>query len=452
MILDKDIMRRIVLIRPKRDGRIFGKGPGSPYTLMRLASLVPDEIPVEIWDENLYDLPMDTIREGDLVGITAMTTTVDGAEQIALQAQKQGAGVVVGGVHATLLPEHVQTFAHSTMIGEGYFTWQTLIQDFAAEGIKGLKPIYRDEQWANLDGIATITDRVIDMVDENNRYWTPYLEITRGCPRNCSFCTAIRVSGQRMRLRPIDEVVDEIQRRGIRRFFLTDDNFGLNFITDPDYCSNLFDALSKLDLLGWTCQSEMSVADHPELLQHGKAAQLDKHFIGFESVNPDNRNQLGGKSKGQAMGAREAIQRVRDEGVGVVGLFVMGFDEDTPATFQSMWDFIRTSDLDSISITMLTPFPGTPFRDVVESEGRLLDMPWKYYDTAHLTFVPKNFTVEEMRASYDWLCRKTYSPTQIARRGLRSLLRYPLAQAGKKAFGSFSTDYGYRRTYAYRNA
>jgi len=286
----------------KRDGRIFGKGPGSPYTLMRLASLVPDEIPVEIWDENLYDLPMDTIREGDLVGITAMTT------------------------------------------------------------------------WANLDGIATITDRVIDMVDENNRYWTPYLEITRGCPRNCSFCTAIRVSGQRMRLRPIDEVVDEIQRRGIRRFFLTDDNFGLNFITDPDYCSNLFDALSKLDLLGWTCQSEMSVADHPELLQHGKAAQLDKHFIGFESVNPDNRNQLGGKSKGQAMGAREAIQRVRDEGVGVVGLFVMGFDEDTPATFQSMWDFIRTSDLDSISITMLTPFPGTPFRDVVESEGRLLDM------------------------------------------------------------------------------
>jgi len=282
-------MRRIVLIRPKRDGRIFGKGPGSPYTLMRLASLVPDEIPVEIWDENLYDLPLDTIQEGDLVGITAMTTTVDGAEQIALQAQKQGAGVVVGGVHATLLPEHVQTFAHSTMIGEGYFTWQTLIQDFAAEGIKGLKPIYRDEQWANLDGLAAITDRVIDMVDENNRYWTPYLEITRGCPRNCSFCTAIRVSGQRMRLRPIDEVVDEIQRRGIKRFFLTDDNFGLNFITDPDYCSNLFDALSKLDLQGWTCQSEMSIADHPELLKHGKAAQLDKHFIGFESVNPDNR-------------------------------------------------------------------------------------------------------------------------------------------------------------------
>lgn len=445
-------MRRIVLIRPKRDGRIFGKAPGSPYTLMRLASLVPDEIPVEIWDENLIDLPLDTLGEGDLVGITSMTVTIDGAEQTARRAMKQGAGVVVGGVHATLMPDHTATFAHSVMTGEGYFTWQRLIQDFAAEGVKGMQPFYNDETWADLGGIATISDRVIKMVNEQDDYWTPYLEITRGCPRNCSFCTAIRVSGRKMRLRPIDEVVDEIERRGIKRFFLTDDNFGLNFTTDPDYCSNLFDALSKLDLHSWTCQSEMSIAKYPDLLEQSVAAHLDKHFIGFESVNPDNRRELGGKSKGVANSAEEAIRVIRETGVGVVGLFVMGFDEDTPATFQAMWDFIRTSDLDSISTTMLTPYPGTPFRDVVEQEGRLLDVPWSHYDTAHVTFIPKNFTVEELRSAYDWLCRKTYSPTQIALRGYRSFRRHPLRLAGKKIFGSFSTDYGYRRTYAYRNA
>ena len=444
-------MRRVVLIRPRRDGRIFGKAPGSPYTLMRLASLVPDEIPVEIWDENLRDLPLDTMREGDLVGITSMTTDIERAEVIARRAMKQGAGVVLGGVHATLLPEHAQTFAHSIMIGEGYFTWQELLQSFAAEGIQGMKPVYRDEQWADLHGIATISDRVIKMMDEHKNYWSPYLEITRGCPRNCSFCTAIRVSGRRMRLRPIDEVVDEIQRRGIKRFFLTDDNFGINFSTDPDYCADLFDALAKLDLHGWTCQSEMSLAKHRELLEMSRAAHLDKHFIGFESVNPNNRSELGGKSKGVALNAVEAIRTIRATGVGVVGLFVMGFDEDTPATFQAMWDFIRTSELDSISTTMLTPFPGTPFREQLVKENRLLDMPWRYYDTAHVTFQPKNFTVEELRSAYDWLCRKTYSPSQIVRRGMRSLWRYPLSQAGKKAFGSFSTDYGYRRTYAYRN-
>jgi radical SAM superfamily enzyme YgiQ (UPF0313 family) len=444
-------MRRIVLIQPRRDGRIFGKSPGSPYTLMRLASLVPDEVPVEIWDENLSDLDLNTLREGDLVGITSMSVTIERAEQIARTAMRQGAGVVLGGVHATLMPEHSRTFSHSIMVGEGYFTWQQLIKDFAADGIRGMKPVYEDETWADLEGIATISDRVIEMVNEKENYWTPYLEITRGCPRNCSFCTAIRVSGRRMRLRPVDEVVDEIQRRGIKRFFLTDDNFGLNFTTDPEYVAELFEALAKLDLQGWTCQSEMSIAKHTELLKMSVAAHLDKHFIGFESVNPNNRSSLGGKSKGLGNQAEDAIREIRSHGVGVVGLFVMGFDEDTPETFQAMWDFIRTSELDSVSTTMLTPYPGTPFREVVERENRLLDVPWSHYDTAHVTFVPKNFTVQELRDAYDWLCRKTYSPMQIARRGTRSLWRYPVNQVGKKLFGSFSTDYGYRRTYAYRN-
>ncbi len=444
-------MRRIVLIRPKRDGRIFGKAPGSPYTLMRLASLVPDEIPVEIWDENLNDLPLDTLNEGDLVGITSMTITIERAEEIAMVARKQGAGVVVGGVHATLMPEHVATFAHGVFAGEGYFTWPEAIKDFAEGGAKNIKPLYLDEEWADLHNVAPISDRVINMVNENTNYWTPYLEITRGCPRNCSFCTAIRVSGRRMRLRPVDEVVDEIKRRGIKRFFLTDDNFGLNFTTDPDYCSDLFDGLMKLDLQGWTVQSEMSIAEHPHLLEMGLAAGLDKHFVGFESVNPDNRSNLGGKSKGIANQTTEAIKKIHETGVGVVGLFVMGFDSDTPETFQAMWDFVRHSDLDGVSTTVLTPYPGTPFRELVESENRLLDVPWSHYDTAHVTFIPKNMTPDEMRDAYDWLCRKLYSPTQIATRGLRSLRRYPLALAGKKLFGSFSTDYGYRRTYAWRH-
>ena len=153
-------MRRVVLIQPLRDGRVFGKAPGSPYTLMRLASLVPNEIPVEIWDENTRTLALDTLGEGDLVGITSMTVTIERAEQIARQAMKQGAGVVLGGVHSTLVQEHSKTFAHSIMVGEGYFTWQQLIQDFAAEGIKGMQPVYTDETWADLTGLVSVSARL----------------------------------------------------------------------------------------------------------------------------------------------------------------------------------------------------------------------------------------------------------------------------------------------------
>ena len=81
-------MRRVVLIHPRREGRILGKAPGSPYTLMRLASLVPAEIAVEIWDENLRDLPLDTLGEGDLVGIISKTLTISRAESIAHTAAR----------------------------------------------------------------------------------------------------------------------------------------------------------------------------------------------------------------------------------------------------------------------------------------------------------------------------------------------------------------------------
>jgi hypothetical protein len=270
-----------------------------------------------------------------------------------------------------------------------------------------------------------------------------------------TFCTAIRVSGRRMRLRPVDEVVDEIERRQIKRFFLTDDNFGLNFTLDPDYCADLFDRHCRSSICnGWTCQSEMSIAKHPELLEMSVAAHLDKHFVGFESVNPDNRS-LAGRQIQRHVPTRRAKRSAPSAatGVGVVGLFVMGFDSDTPETFPGdvgLHPHERAGQRQHDDAHALSghAFPQrsggerkSPARCAVE-----------HYDTAHLTFIPKNFTVDELRSAYDWLCRKIYSPTQIARRGLRSLGRYPISKASRKRlFGSFSTDYGYRRTYAYRN-
>jgi radical SAM superfamily enzyme YgiQ (UPF0313 family) len=445
-------IRRIVLIHPGREGRIMGRATGAPYTLMRLASLVPSEIPVEIWDENLecLDPKLRGLGPHDLVGITSKTLAIESAERMAGLAHRAGVqAVVVGGVHATVAPEDVTSWADVVVSGEAYATWPQLIQDAIHDR---LQPRYHDTTWADLAGVAPITDRVIGMVDENRRYWTPMLEITRGCPRNCSFCSAIRVSGQRMRLRPVDEVVDEIRRRGIKRFFLTDDNFGLAFRTNPEYIEALFKALAPLPIQGWTTQAEMSVSEHPDLLNLARRAHLDKVFLGFESVNPENRRELGGKSKGMMTQYQEAIRTIHAHGIGVVGLFVFGFDHDTPQTLVDTWDFVRHSEMDSLSMTILTPYPGTPFRAQLLAEGRLLDRPWRYYDTAHVTYQPRLMTVAVLERTYSDICRKAYAPQQMVYRNMRALRRHPLAQVPRKMFGSFSTDFGYRRAFAWRNA
>ena len=66
-------IRKIVLIQPRRDGRFMGRGISEPYTLMRLASLVDPQIPVEIWDGDLMELPIHQLGPQDLVGISSKT-------------------------------------------------------------------------------------------------------------------------------------------------------------------------------------------------------------------------------------------------------------------------------------------------------------------------------------------------------------------------------------------
>ncbi|MGC8779738.1 MAG: B12-binding domain-containing radical SAM protein [Anaerolineae bacterium] len=442
-------IRKVILIQPGRDGRVLGRATSEPYTLMRLASLVPAEVPVEIWDEDLMRLPIETLGPQDLVGITAKTLMVDRAKRIAQAVQRQGATVVMGGTHATLVPEEVAGWADVIAVGEGYRTWPQIIQDFD-RGI--LQKSYTDEEWMPLDsGVAVLQERVLRQVDEHRNYWTPYLEITRGCPRSCTFCTAIRVSGQKMRLRPVEEMVEEIERRRLRRFFLTDDNFGLNFRLYPEYMERLFRGLAKLPLAGWTCQAEQMVAEYPDLLDLAHEAHLEKFFIGFESINPGNRRELGGKARGDADRSREVIRKVHEHGIGVVGLFVVGFDSDTPESFGALWDFVRTGELDGVSVTILTPYPGTVQRRELLAAGRILPHDtWEKYNTNHVTYIPAQMTVEQLQEGYDWLCRKIYGVPQIVRRGLRSLVRNAPGRARQRLFSSFSTDLGYRWETAHR--
>ncbi len=449
-------IRRAILIQPRRDGRLLGRGTSQPYTLMHLASLVPPEIPVEIWDEDLMRLPIETLGPQDLVGISAKTLIIDRAKVLARSIKQRNATVVVGGTHATLVPEEVERWADVTVVGEGYRTWPRIIRDFDGGA---LRPRYVDEEWMPFGtGAGELQERVLRQVDEHRHYWTPYLEITRGCPRNCTFCTAIRVSGAKMRLRPVEEVVAEIERRRLRRFFLTDDNFGLNFRLNPAYMEQLFRALAKLPLDGWTCQAEQLVADFPDLLDLAREAHLDKFFIGFESVNPDNRKELGGKGRGDTLHHREVIRRIHEHGIGVVGLFVFGFDNDSPETFRTARDFVHTSELDGVSATVLTPYPGTVQRQELLAAGRILPheasdgdgLSWSKYDTTHVTFVPKRMTVQELTTAYDWLCKQIYHPAQTLRRGFNAWRRHPLVQARSRLFSSFSTDIGYRREFRHR--
>ncbi len=103
----------------------------APLTLTTLASLVPEEISTDI---QIYDEGIKTVNKrkitADLVGLTAITGTSMRAYSYADFFRAQGIPVIMGGVHATLMPEETKQHADAVITGPAYETWPQALRDF----------------------------------------------------------------------------------------------------------------------------------------------------------------------------------------------------------------------------------------------------------------------------------------------------------------------------------
>ncbi len=79
--------------------------------LLVIAALTPNDIEITLFDEYIEEIDFD--QQFDLVGITAMTIQAKRAYEIADIYRAKNIPVVMGGVHATVMPEEALTHAMS---------------------------------------------------------------------------------------------------------------------------------------------------------------------------------------------------------------------------------------------------------------------------------------------------------------------------------------------------
>ena len=392
-------------------------------TLPLLASLTPSGIEVKIVEEYFEEVPFDDAV--DLVGISFMTPQAPRAYQIGDEFRKRGKRVIMGGIHASELPEEALQHADAVVIGEAEGIWTQVLDDFVKGKMKG---IYRTSDFPDLSGLPR--PRYDLLKRERYRLFNINFPIQagRGCPFRCEFCSVTRFFGGHYRFRPVEEVVQEIKQTKLKKIFFVDDNI----ISHQAYAKELFKALIPLKLR-WVGQASLNLAKDEELLCLARESGCAVLFIGVESLSSDSLKEIG-KNFFRADDIERSLQQIQSYGINIRVSVVFGFDHDDSGVFRRTVDFLVRNRIAYAEFFILTPLPGTIFRERLEKENRIFSNDWSDYDSLRAVFHPKLMNPEELNQGLWEAYRRFYSVGNILR---RVLLSGKIHGVGRMLFSNF---------------
>lgn len=373
--------------------------------ILTIAGATPSRYSMQFIDENLEEV--DFSSDASLVAISVMTPLAARSYEIADRFRALGKTVVLGGIHVSVVPEEASLHADSIVIGEGERSWRLLLEDYEHGA---LKPVYSDGGFIDLSDTPQARR---DLLRCDDYITKSTIQLTRGCPYNCEYCSVTAFFGTKFRSRHLDRFIAEFNELTSKFVFIVDDNI---------LCKRELAKQLCLELRGsgkwWGSQVPITVGDDAEMLKLLAQSGCKSLFIGFESLSQGNLKQMG-KNFVHADKHAQRIKRIQDYGIGIQGSFILGCDEDGPGCFDELYEFIIRTRLNAFLISVLTPFPGTRLTSRLEAEGRVLSKDWNLYDMNTVVFQPKNFSPDELQRRYNDLNQALYSLSSILRRTIR---------------------------------
>lgn len=327
-----------------------------------LAALTPPDIDVRFYDDRVEEIPFDEAT--DLVAISVETYTARRAYQIASQYRRRGVPVVMGGFHATLVPEEVRQYAETLVVGEAEAVWPELLDDFRRGQMKSQ---YSSKARPSLAGV-----RPRRSIFQGKRYLNlGLIEAGRGCHFRCEFCAIQSYFNNTQTRRPIDDILCDIRAHPRPVYFFVDDNITSNMKQAKEF----FRALIPLKIR-WVSQASINAAHDEEFLELIKASGCHMLLIGFETLNPKVLKSMHKEFNSMKGGYEKALENLRRHRIRLYPTFVMGYDEDTEESIQETVAFAERHRFYLTAFNHLTPFPGTPLYDRLRDDGRLLFERW----------------------------------------------------------------------------
>ncbi len=355
-------------------------------------------ISCKIIDAKLQRLSMEQVLSNlagssvDVVGITAMTHEVEQAGMLAKEVKKKHPRiiVVIGGVHATALPEETlqsNPCLDAVVVGEGEYTFYEFIEAVESNG-----------NWERIKGLA-FRDKERIMVNEPREFienldelpfpaWHLFPRVSlysiisaRGCPYKCIFCA--RPYGERIRERSPVNVADELEslvnKFQAKDIIFRDESFGAH----RQRAEKILDLIIERNLhkrIGWGAELRVDTVKY-DLAKKMKEAGCAGIGLGIESGNKDI---LKGTGKGITLEqAGEAVRICKKVGLSTYGYFILGHPFETRETATDTINFAAKLNTTHVSIGIMVPYPKTKVAQMASrGEGgyRILSHNWRDFN------------------------------------------------------------------------
>jgi radical SAM superfamily enzyme YgiQ (UPF0313 family) len=404
-----------------------------PLGLITVAALCPKQWAIRLVDLAFEELNDEDLLWADLVVVSAMQVQRDDVRDTLQRASKLGRRTMVGGPYASSQPEELLPLADHVIVGEPDEVFQEIATDLE---VGSARRLYRVTEKPDVSRTPVPRFDLLAL----EKYTLMAVQFSRGCPFTCEFCDIITLYGRRPRTKSSAQLIGELDRLlqlGWRKeIFIVDDNFIGNHKAALELCRELEPwQLRNRYPFGFATEASIDLASRPELVEAMVKANFSRVFIGIETPSSESLKEAK-KFQNLRRDPLDCIRFIQQQGLWVMGGFIVGFDNDQADIFDRQIEFIERAAIPWAMAGVLQAPPTTPLYERMKREGRLIqDSP------ESSNFSPPNFrTVLPLPVLLGGLRRMPlilYDPRRFYERVLDSLERWQVRPEQRAAPLSF---------------
>ncbi|MFH1210169.1 MAG: radical SAM protein [archaeon] len=224
------------------------------------------------------------------------------------------------------------------------------------------------------------------------------LIVTRGCPFQCNYCGAHLISGRKIRAHSVDYVINQIEflhkKYHIKEIHIEDDNFTINRKFVVEFCNKL---INKNLGITFTFPNGIRLDTlDSDMIKLMKRAGLYAVSVGIESGSDRilrlmNKNLTTSKIK-------EKVDLLTNEGLDVVGFFIVGYPGETINDINKTIDFACLLKLKRATFSAFKPFPGTLIYNELVKKGEIKELRFEDFSLDKVAWSPKGISTKRLKA------------------------------------------------------